>query len=167
MIELTEALSVARDWVVEALRFPQHAPHTTAVFDWILVSQSTQSVFAALSPNTIVEPNEVVAKPSWWRTLTGTPTGYRQLTDDQRHELRAALAPLHWPLREEGPEIRLASIAEDVAARITTHPMWTHPMRGAHRSILGLTIELHTVAAAAHQLLTVRTAMTLRPDRPR
>lgn len=160
MIELTEALSVARDWVVEALRFPWHAPHTTAVFDWTLVSESTQSVLAALSPNTIVEPNEVVAQPSWWRTITGTSTGCRQLTDDQRHELRAALAPLHWPLREEGPEIRLAAIAEDVAARIIAHPMWTHPMLDAHRSILGLTIELHTVAAAAHQLLTVRAAMT-------
>ncbi|MGG7104564.1 hypothetical protein V2B23_27370, partial [Rhodococcus sp. 24CO] len=102
MIELTEALSVARDWVVETLRFPQHAPHTRAVFDWTLVSESTQSVLAALSPNTIVDLSEVVAQSSWWRTITG----YRQLTDDQRHELRAALAPLHWPLREEGPEIR-------------------------------------------------------------
>lgn len=157
---MTETLSVARDWVVETLRFPQHGPHTTAVLDWTLVSESTQSVLAALSPNTLPEPNEVVAQPSWWRRIIGTPTGYRQLTDDQRHELRAALAPLHWPLREEGPEIRLAAIAEDVAARITTHPMWTHPMLDAHRSILGLTIELHTVAAAAHQLLTVRAAMT-------
>lgn len=164
---MTEALSVARDWVVETLRFPWHAPHTTAVFDWTLVSESTQSVLAALSPNTIVDLSEVVAQPSWWRTITGTPTGYRQLTDDQRHELRAALAPLHWPLRGEGPEIRLAAIAEDIAARITTHPIWTHPMLDAHRSILGLTIELHTPRVAAHQLLTVRAAMTLRPDRRR
>ena len=106
MIELTEALSVARDWVVEALRFPQHAPHTTSVFDWTLVSESTQSVLAVLSPNTIVEPNEVVAQPSWWRTITGTPIGYRQLTDDQRHELRAALAPLHWPLGGSADDTR-------------------------------------------------------------
>nr|WP_218680955.1 hypothetical protein [Rhodococcus qingshengii] len=99
---MTEALSAARDCVVEAPRFPQHAPHTTAVFDWTLVSESTQSVLAALSPNTIVEPNEVVAQPIWWRRIIGTPTGCRQLTDDQRHELRSALAPLG----EEGPEIR-------------------------------------------------------------
>ncbi|MFE4502441.1 hypothetical protein ACFRFQ_21530 [Rhodococcus sp. NPDC056743] len=63
-------------------------------------------------------------------------------------------------MREEGPEIRLAAIADDVAARIIARPVWTRPMLDAHRSILGLTIELHTVAAAAHQLLTVRTAMT-------
>lgn len=44
--------------------------------------------------------------------ITGTPAGYRQLADDQRRELRAALAPLHWPLRGEDPEIRLAAIAE-------------------------------------------------------
>lgn len=97
------------------------------MFDWTLVSESNQSVLAALSPNTIVEPNEVVAQASWWCRITGTPTGCRQLTDDQRHELRAALASLHWPLREEGPEIRLAAIAEDVAARITT------PRRGRIR----------------------------------
>ena len=159
MIELAEALSMARDWVVEHLRFPQHAPHTTAVFDWTLVSRSTQSAVAGLSP-TIFEPNSLVAQPSWWRTIAGRPVGYPQLTDSQREELRNVLASLHWPLREEGPEIRLVAITEDVAARITTHPAWTHPMLESHRSLLGLTIELHTVAAAAHQLLTMRRNMT-------
>ncbi|MCJ0907474.1 hypothetical protein [Rhodococcus sp. ARC_M6] len=129
------------------------------MFDWTRVSRSTQSAVADVSP-TIPEANSLVAQPSWWRTIAGRPVGYPQLTDSHREELRNALASLPWPLREEGREIRLVAIAEDVAARSIAHPAWTHLMLDAHRSVLGLAIELHTLAAAAHQLLTVRAART-------
>lgn len=145
----------ARAWVIERLRFPQRSPRTTAVFDWTAVSSSTQSTVAALT-STIIDPNELLAQPSWWRTLTGKPRGFTQLTTEQREELRRANSSLHWPLREEGPEIRLVAIAENVVARIISDPAWVHPMLDGHRSVLGFTMELHMIAAAAHELLRVR-----------
>lgn len=154
MIELTD-MAGARAWVIERLRFPQRSPRTTAVFDWTAVSSSTQSTVAALT-STIIDPNELLAQPSWWRTLTGKPRGFTQLTTEQREELRRANSSLHWPLREEGPEIRLVAIAENVVARIISDPAWVHPMLDGHRSVLGFTMELHMIAAAAHELLRVR-----------
>lgn len=154
MIELTD-MTAARAWVIERLRFPQRSPRTTSVFDWTAVSPSTQSTVAALS-STIIDPNELLAQPSWWRTLTGKPRGFTQLTTEQREELRRAYSSLHWPLREEGPEIRLVAIAENVVVRIISDPSWTHPMLDGHRSVLGFTMELHMIAAAAHELLRLR-----------
>lgn len=148
-------MDAGRAWVIERLRFPQRSPRTTAVFDWTAVSPSTQSVVAAL-PTTIVDPNELVAQPSWWRSLTGKPRGFPQLTTQQRDELRRAYSSLHWPLREEGPEIRLVVIAENVVTRIISDPSWTHSMLDGHRSVLGFTIELHMIAGAAHELLRLR-----------
>ncbi|MGV0156388.1 hypothetical protein ACSW29_23940 [Rhodococcus sp. GB-02] len=81
------------------------------------MSSSTQSAFAALS-TTIVDPNELVAQTSWWCTLTRKP-------------------------REEGPEIRLVVVAENVVARIISDPSWTHP-------------ELRMIASAAQERLRLR-----------
>ena len=100
---------------------------------WTAVSPSTQSTVAALS-STIVDPNELLAQPSWWRTLTGKPRGFTQLTGEQREELRRAYSSLHWPLCEEGPEIRLVAVAENVVARTISDPSWAHPMLDGHRS---------------------------------
>lgn len=154
VIELAE-MDAARAWAVERLRFPQRSPRTTAVFDWTAVSPSTQTAVAALS-STIVDPNELVAQPSWWRTLTGKPRGFTQLTTEQREELRRAYSSLHWPLREEGPEVRLVVIAENVVARIISDQSWTHSMLDGHRSVLGFTMELHMIASVAHELLLLR-----------
>lgn len=153
---MTDALHDARNWVSEQLRFPQRAPRTTAVVDWTGISASTQSAVAGLS-RTIPDPNELVAQPGWWRTITGRPRGYPQLTSLQRNELQRACTPLHWPLREEGPEIRLVAVAENVVARVVSDQAWAHPLLDGRRSVLGFTIELHLVAAAAHELLTLRT----------
>lgn len=155
VIELTAAITAARDWVIEQLRFPQHSPRTTAVIAWSHVSATTQSTVAGLS-NAILDPNELVAQPSWWRSITGRPRGYRQLTTEQRAELQQARTSLHWPMREEGPEIRLVAVAEDVVARAVSHPAWAHALLDGHRSVLGFTIELHMVAAAAHDLFRLR-----------
>lgn len=148
-------MDAARAWVIERLRFPQRSPRTTAVFDWTVVSASTQSTVAALS-TTIVDPNELVVQPSWWRALARKPRGVARLTARQRDELRRAYSSLHWPLREEGPEIRLVVVAENVVARIISDPSWTHPMLDGHRSVLGFTMELHMIASAAHELLRLR-----------
>ncbi|WP_009475948.1 hypothetical protein [Rhodococcus sp. JVH1] len=163
MIELTDAMHVAREWVVEQLRFPQRAPRTTAVIAWSHVSATTQSAVAGLS-NVILDPNEIVAQPSWWRRITGRPCGYPQLTTGQRAELRQAHTSLHWPLREEGPEIRLVAVAEDVVARVVSHAAWKHPLLDGHRTVLGFTIELHLVAAAAHDLFSLRANTPAVPD---
>jgi hypothetical protein len=162
VIELTDAMPAAREWVVEQLRFPQRAPRTTAVIAWSHVSATTQSAVAGLS-NVILDPNELVAQPSWWRRITGRPCGYPQLTPGQRAELQQAHTSLHWPLREEGPEIRLVAVAEDVVARVVSHPAWAHPLLDGHRTVLGFTIELHMVAAAAHDLLSLRTKTPVAP----
>ena len=148
-------MHVARDWVVKQLRFPQRAPRTTAVIAWSTVSATTQSAVAGLS-NEIIDPNELVAQPTWWRSITGRPRGYPQLTTGQRAELQQAHTSLHWPLREEGPEIRLVAVAEDVVARVVSHPAWGHTLLDGHRTILGFTIELHMVAAAAYDLFRLR-----------
>ncbi|MGW6656379.1 hypothetical protein [Rhodococcus sp. NPDC055024] len=93
------------------------------------------------------------------------PRGFTKLTTQQREELRSAYSSLHWPLREEGPEIRLVVIAENVVARIISDLSWTHPMLDGHRSVFGFTIELHMIAAAAHELLRLRsTTPTLPAD---
>ncbi|MFM9262216.1 hypothetical protein ACKAMS_26610 [Rhodococcus sp. 5A-K4] len=154
----------ARTWVLERTRYPQRSARTTAVLDWSAVSPSTQSAVAALS-TTIVDPNELLAPPSWWRALTGKPRGYAQLTTEQREELRQAYSALHWPLLEEGTETRLVVIAENLVARIISNPAWAHPLLDGHRSVLGFTIELHMIAAAAHELLRLRsTTPTLPAD---
>jgi hypothetical protein len=67
-------------------------------------------------------------------------------------------------LREEGPEIRLVAVAEDVVARVVSHPAWAHPLLDGHRTVLGLTIELHLVAAAAHDLFRLRAKTPAAPD---
>jgi len=156
-------MHVAREWVVEQLRFPQRALRTTAVIAWSHVSATTQSAVAGLS-NVILDPNELVAQPSWWRRITGRPRGYPQLTTGQRAELQQAHTSLHWPLREEGPEIRLVAVAEDVVARVVSHPAWKHPLLDGHRTVLGFTIELHLVAAAAHDLFSLRANTPAVPD---
>jgi hypothetical protein len=163
VIEVTDAMHIARDWVVEQLRFPQRAPRTTAVIAWSNVSATTQSAVAGLS-NAILDPNELVAQPSWLHRIAGRPRGYVQLTTGQRAELQQAHTLLHWPLREEGPEIRLVAVAEDVVARVVSHPAWAHPLLDGHRTVLGLTIELHMIAAAAHDLFRLRAKTPAAPD---
>ncbi|UNN05262.1 hypothetical protein [Rhodococcus opacus] len=63
---------------------------------------------------------------------------------------------MHWPLREEGPEIRLVAVVEDVVARLVSHPAWAHSLLDGHRTILGFTIEVQMIAAAAHDLFRLR-----------
>ncbi|MDH6291869.1 hypothetical protein [Rhodococcus opacus] len=87
-----------------------------------------------------------------------------QLTAGQRAELRQAHTALHWPLREEGPEIRIVAVAEDVVARVVSHPAWAHPLLNGHRTVLGFTIELQMIAAAAHDLLRLRANTPPAPD---
>ncbi|WP_084721921.1 hypothetical protein [Rhodococcus marinonascens] len=164
MIELTDAIHDARSWVSEQLRFPQRAPRTTAVFDWTGISAATQSAVADLA-GPLLDPNEITAQPHWWDTVTGRSRRYRQLTTEQRDELRRAHSPLHWPLRDEGPEIRLVAIAENVVTHLLANPSWSHPMLHGHRPVLGFTIELHRIAAAAHELLTLRTNTPPQPIR--
>ncbi|WP_157180220.1 MULTISPECIES: hypothetical protein [unclassified Rhodococcus (in: high G+C Gram-positive bacteria)] len=153
---MSDKMVAARDWVIEQLRFPQRAPRTTAVIAWPHVSTTTQSAVADLSDTTILDANELVAQPSWWRSITGRPRGYPQLTTRQRAELQQAHTSLHWPLREEGPEIRLVAVVENVVARLVSHPAWAHPLLDGHRTILGFTIELQMFAAAAHDLFRLR-----------
>jgi hypothetical protein len=160
----TPETDTARAWVLERTRYPQRSARTTAVLDWSAVSPSTQSAVAALS-TTIIDPDELLAPPSWWRALTGKPRGYAQLTTEQREELRQAYSALHWPLLEVGTETRLVVIAENLVARIISDPSWAHPLLDGHRSVLGFTIELHMIAAAAHELLRLRsTTPTLPAD---
>lgn len=153
----------ARGWVIEQLRFPQRAPRTTAVIAWSNVSAPIQSAVAGLS-TVILDANELVAQPSWWRSIIGRLRGYPQLTPVQRAELQRAHTPLHWPLREEGPEIRLVAIAEDVVARTVSHPAWVQPLLDGHRTTLGFTIELHLISAAAYDLFGLRASTPVRPD---
>lgn len=152
----------ARQWVIDRLRFPQRSPRTTAIFDWTAVTPGTQRALAALTA-TIVDPDQLVARPRWWHALTGQEVGFRELTDSQRTELRGAYSSLHWPLREEGPEIRLVAIAENALDRIIGDPAWAHPALDGHRSVLGFTIELHMIASHAHELLRLRASTPAPP----
>ncbi|WP_245814102.1 hypothetical protein [Rhodococcus marinonascens] len=154
---MTDTLGDARDWVTEQLRYPQRAPRTTAVFDWTGISLSTQAALVGLA-GPCVDPTVLFARPPRWRTVTRRSRRHPQLTAVQRDELRRAYSPLHWPLREEGPETRLVAIAEDVIAHILTEPVLDGP-----GSALSFTVELHHIAATAHELLTLRTTTPPRP----
>jgi hypothetical protein len=151
----------ARAWVTEQLRFPQRAPQTTAVLDWTAVSTATQSVIANLARSgQPIDPAALTTRPTLWQTVTGRHSG---LTRAQRDEIRRACRELTWPLHKEGPEARLVAIAEATAARITRNPAWWHPMLEAHRSVLGLHIEIQALAVAAHELMTLREQIPAKP----
>lgn len=151
--------NAARAWVRDQLRVPQRAPRTTAVLDWSAVSPGTRYAVEALaSAGLDVDPTTLITAPSWWASAKARHRGEPALTVPQRDELAEVYTALNWRLTEEGPEIRLVAIAERITERIAQHPARREAALTMHRSPIGSVIELHTIAAAARELLTMRLA---------
>ncbi|WP_238774510.1 hypothetical protein [Prescottella equi] len=150
------AIDAARVWVGEQLRYPQRIPRTTTVLDWSAIPWTLQRRLEDVARASGTIDFGSLPRRRWFSTRSA-------LSASDHTTVASASTMLHCPTHADTDETRIVTLAEGVVDRTASHPAWTIPAVGGRRSVIGLHMELHAIAAAANELLTLRSST---PDLP-
>ncbi len=153
------AIDAARVWVGEQLRYPQRIPRTTTVLDWSAIPWTLQRRLEDVARASGTIDFGSLPRRRWFSTRSA-------LSASDHTTVASASTMLHWPTHADTDETRIVTLAEGVVDRTASHPAWTIPAVGGRRSVIGLHMELHAIAAAANELLTLRSSTPIRRLRP-
>lgn len=150
------AIDAARVWVGEQLRYPQRIPRTTTVLDWSAIPSALQRRLEDVARASGAVDFGSLPRRRWFSTGPA-------LSGSDHATVAGASTVLRWPTHADTDETRIVTLAEGVVDRTAAHPAWTIPVVGGPRSVIALHMELHAIAAAANELLTLRSST---PDPP-